>query len=272
MLNDIKRLDAYRTAIHATVREDDNVVDIGCGTGILTAYAAERTSGSVTGIEYFAKTFEIATRAFEDSTFENVSLRLASSFDISLHSPTVVVTETIGQIGPEENIVEILYDFVRRHPSVRSVIPAKLSVRLQFGKSTAAAGRRAALLAPFQRQYPSGFSLSACLGSAELELSSQPFYEILEDFAPSNDEVDLVVYRLGIDRISAFERLVPVPGEATIVAVFFCAELTEGVYLSSRPGEITHWGNAHYLIPNGATNLLISYRPGGTPVKLKWGI
>jgi SAM-dependent methyltransferase len=270
MLNDSKRLDAYRRAIEAVVRADDHVVDIGCGTGVLTAYAAERTTGAVIGIEYFRETFEIAATAFRASSYDNVSLRHASSFDVVVNAPTVVVTETIGQLGPEENIVELLYDFVRRHPSVRAVIPSSLSVKLQFGKSEIIARKRAALLAPFRRHYTPGFSLQNCFDAASNEVSARPFYDILRDFEASSDEFEIVAYRLGVDRVSAFEQRILVPKGATVVAMYFLAELSAGVSLSSRPGEETHWGNMHYFVPEGASSLVLSYGGDGAPVKLDW--
>ena len=48
MINDKTRTLAYKRAIEDNVRKDDVVMDIGCGSGILSFFAAKRDAGRST--------------------------------------------------------------------------------------------------------------------------------------------------------------------------------------------------------------------------------
>ena len=106
MLSDQVRLEAYHRAITNLVKEGMIVAEIGTGTGILSAYAAAKTKAPVFALEYFPSTAQMAEDMFKAAGLHQVKVMRGESYDITLSpSPEILITETIGAIGPEENIV-----------------------------------------------------------------------------------------------------------------------------------------------------------------------
>lgn len=82
--------------------------------------SAQKTTGQVYGIEYFE--FAISLSKELCNKKDNIEFIKNSSFQTSLSDHIhAIVTETIGQIGPEEHMVEAIWDFCRRHPSIEKL-------------------------------------------------------------------------------------------------------------------------------------------------------
>ena len=130
MLLDTARMDGYRRAIDASVRSGDVVVDIGCGTGVLSFMACEAGAARVYAIEG-GPVIEVARELAVDNGFADRIVFLDGwSIDVGLPEPAdVLITETIGNAGLDEGIVAWSVDARRRllRPGAR-LLPQRLRV------------------------------------------------------------------------------------------------------------------------------------------------
>jgi protein arginine N-methyltransferase 1 len=106
MLLDTARMDSYRRAIEASVRPGDVVVDIGCGTGVLSFMACEAGARRVYAIEG-GPVIDVARELAIDNGFaDRIEFLGGWSIDLGLPEPAdVLITETIGNAGLDEGII-----------------------------------------------------------------------------------------------------------------------------------------------------------------------
>ena len=106
MLLDTARMDSYRRAIEASVQLGDVVVDIGCGTGVLTFMACEAGAERVYAIEG-GPVIEAARELAIDNGFaDRIEFLGGWSVDVGIPEPAdVLITETIGNAGLDEGII-----------------------------------------------------------------------------------------------------------------------------------------------------------------------
>jgi protein arginine N-methyltransferase 1 len=132
MLNDALRVDAYSHAILKTVGPGDVVVDLGCGTGVLSILACQAGAARVFAIEH-GPIIEVARRVAEINGYQDrITFIQGLSTEIALPELCdVLVTETIGNIGFDEGIVGFANDARRRFlkPGAR-VVPEGLELFL----------------------------------------------------------------------------------------------------------------------------------------------
>lgn len=130
MLVDRERTDAFLNALMTEVRPGDVVVDIGAGTGVLSMFAAKVGASRVYAIEE-GPIGEVAMRAIEQNGLaDRVTVVRGRSTEIELpERGTVLVTETIGNVGLEEGITAWVRDAHDRllTPDAR-VIPRSVAV------------------------------------------------------------------------------------------------------------------------------------------------
>lgn len=110
MLRDHYRVMTYRSAIAAHVA-GRNVVEIGCGTGILSIFAAKAGARKVTAIEE-SSIAELAREMFDANGCSSViDLRLGNSRDIELDERAdVLIHEIIGFDPLNENVLPYVVD------------------------------------------------------------------------------------------------------------------------------------------------------------------
>lgn len=106
MLLDTDRIASYRRAIDASVKPGDVVVDIGCGTGVLSFMACEAGAKKVYAIEG-GPVIEAARDLAADNGFaDRIEFLSGWSIDLGIAEPAdVLITETIGNAGLDEGIV-----------------------------------------------------------------------------------------------------------------------------------------------------------------------
>jgi len=137
LLADEVRTNAFRAAVARVVRPGDVVVDIGCGSGILSFFACEAGAARVYAIDqtHAADVASLLARHLGYSDRITVLHGEAKTIELPERA-NVLVTETLGIVGLDEGIAEIVADarnrflepgarIVPRHVGV-SIVPVEL--------------------------------------------------------------------------------------------------------------------------------------------------
>jgi len=131
MLDDVPRTECYREALRRTIRPGDIVVDVGTGTGILAASAAQAGAAHVFAIERSPNTAKLAQRFFADNGLqERITVIEGASTAVQLpRKANVMVSEVVGNDPLDEGIVQTTQDAVVRllEPDAR-LIPGRLRI------------------------------------------------------------------------------------------------------------------------------------------------
>ncbi len=111
MLLDEARMSSYRRAIEASVQPGDVVVDIGCGTGVLSFLACEAGAKTVYAIEA-GPIIDVARELAIDNGFaDQIQFIESWSTNVDTAEPAdVLITETIGSAGLDEGIIAWIAD------------------------------------------------------------------------------------------------------------------------------------------------------------------
>ena len=129
MLRDVQRVMTYRAAIFKHAAGQD-VLEIGCGTGILSIFAAQAGARRIVAVEE-SEIGHLARAMFEaNGCAGRVDLRLANSRDVELDAPVDLIIHEIINTDPfSENILPYVDDARRRFlkPGGR-LIPHRLEV------------------------------------------------------------------------------------------------------------------------------------------------
>lgn len=274
MLSDKVRLNAFKNALQRQVGESDCVVDLGTGTGILASYAALCTKNDVYGIEYFTKTAVIAESLVRQSETHNVKIINAASFYRPIKAdPDVLVTETIGPIGPEENIVEMCYEFCKRYPSIQKIIPSCIKIYVQPIYSENVNDDYHALI---QKFYDASHKLFNCMNIGdliELQYCSSPRWTTLQDaFAIDSPEL-IAEYNLGETKSSdfLFATTLRQAERTNALHVYFEANLGSNICLTSHMSQpLTHWKHCYVRKPSGASRMTITYKSEERAFTFQW--
>lgn len=137
MLHDVARMDSFRRAINATVQPGDVVVDIGCGTGVLSFMACEAGAAKVYAIEG-GPVIDVARElAVANGFADRIEFLNGWSIDVGLpERADVLISETIGNAGLDEGIVAWTCDARKRllRPGA-ALLPQRLRVWVAAAES-----------------------------------------------------------------------------------------------------------------------------------------
>lgn len=276
MLADESRCNLFKEVIKRKVNNDTILVDIGTGTGLLSSFALENGAKEVYSIEYFKDASEFSEK-FLNQKWNNVKCINKSSYEVCISDvkPNILVTETIGLLGPEENIVELTYDFYKRHKSISSIIPKKLKLYYQFLHSERIEIYLNSLISNFLKyDY-----LKESTEDLKNLFSNKIRTSIINDCINSKISTPFLIkeYTFGIDQDSSFStniKLIPDSDcKYNLIHFYFDAYLDDETILSSNCfSNTTHWCHSYVYIPNSKKNkiLNISYKSKEKKVNIKW--
>lgn len=279
MVRDAVRNRAYRAAIEATVGPDDEVLEIGAGSGLLALMAARAGAKSVTTLEMEPVLAATARRAVTDNGFgDRVKVVSALSTEAKLgqevkHRATVLIAELFDSLLIGEDALHTLSDArLRLCRRDARVIPARARLygRLVEHERVAAGG-------PLD-QPVEGFDLSA-LNTLSTGLARQG----RSDRGAGRPLTDPAL-------LFAFDFAAPVPltgsvtldlpileaGRVDALQCWFELDLTDGITFSTHPDSYDdHWWEPFLRLDRrpkrsvGETaSLTVEY--GRTVVRARW--
>lgn len=116
LLSDRVRTFAFRDAIHQLVKPGDVVVDVGSGSGSLAFFAAEAGAARVYAIEKQHMADVVAHIARHNRLHDRVVVLHEYSMEATVpERANVLITETLGNFGLEEQIAGLTIDARRRY-------------------------------------------------------------------------------------------------------------------------------------------------------------
>lgn len=219
LLDDTVRMEAYRTAIAATVRPGDVVADLGCGLGALSLMACEAGAARVHAIEVEPATLALARQTVARSPHRK-RIQWHAGLAQTMKVPErvdVIISETFGSFGLDENTLPLLRAACKRWLKADGrMIPQKLILHaapLMFRSRMRDTQHR-----------PETLPLRTCLGPA----IDSPVI----DFATADTDLFDWSATLHCTR----------PGELTGFGLWFTTQLTPDIAFTTAPdAPPTHW-------------------------------
>ncbi|HKI03154.1 MAG TPA: 50S ribosomal protein L11 methyltransferase [Thermoanaerobaculia bacterium] len=257
MLLDTVRMMSYRSAIerHAS---GQRVVEIGCGTGILSLFAARAGARKVIAIEE-SQIAEVAAAMFEaNGVSGTVELKVGNSRNVEIGEPADLIVHEILGVDPfEENILPVLLDARRRflRPGGR-LLPHRLEVCCLGIDAGKAPGPSVAKMVANARELSGvyGFDFGPLVRVLESPGSRLAKGRVVINEGPFDRKIlseELLLLDLDLEG-GDLEIVRPAPSaslrisaEGTLsgVALFFRAHLDERLRLTTSPNApLTSWG------------------------------
>ena len=259
MLNDKRRTTSFIQAIRESIRPDDVVLEIGTGTGVLAATAAQAGARKVYAVEQTAVADAAESLFAVNGVADQVRLIRGASTEIELPEPAdVVIGEVFGHDALEENVLESFLDAGRRHlkPGGRFLprevtivaapvrLPPELLAQKRFSNDALSNWNSAydldfSPLQDWQNRSPDHY-LASRTDLEKVQLCSQPVRFPAIEFSGLSSSIVELEAALQIDS----------PGRIDGVLLWFELQLADGVTLNSHPAEPrpdNHWRTPIHL-------------------------
>ncbi|MBF6331900.1 50S ribosomal protein L11 methyltransferase [Nocardia transvalensis] len=251
MLSDRPRVNAYDQALKQAVEPGSVVIDVGAGTLALSLLALKHGAGHVYAIEADPEVAAVAERIIAiNDVKEQLTLIQGDARAVRLpRKADVIVSEMMGNLGPEENMMRVLDTVARKNlrPNGR-IIPRELTTTLaaiEFDDEG---------WGMWGRDFH-GYRLDVVQEFAEPRAQLHFFQReprLLSDAVPISDRMCLSITR---------------PGNLHAVMGFFTADLIDGVSLSNFPSyqgcnwAVWIWPLRHTPVTDGDAVRVTVYRP-----------
>lgn len=250
MLADKARVDAYHNAILKYVNEDDVVIDLGAGTGILSFFASLKRPKQIYAIEHSKKMVTAAQVTADCNQITNITFLNMNSKNLILEEKVdVILQEQMGPFLFDENMVENVVDLRDRLlKKGGKILPSTFELFIE--PVTIVDERRV----PFiweQKIYNVNFE---CLGDLKEEVSGGHYgyrfiaRDAIECFLCDPERVLFVNLEMitadDIPRKIHYIRRIDRNGRVDGFCLYFNVVFDEEIGFSTSPGGSgTHWGH-----------------------------
>lgn len=249
MMADDVRLNAYRKAISDKVEKGDVVLDLGTGLGILAFFASQAGAERVYAVEE-GDVISLAQELAALNRLDNIVFIKGRSTEIALPEKVdLIVTETFGSFGLDENTAEYLADARRRFLKKKGeLIPESMECFLAPTESPRAL-EKINFWKKLKEKYGIDHSpvVKKVFGSiideeiSRSELLAEEKRLCSLDFHKLKDRVVKGSLEFRFKRHGSFHGF----------AGWFRARLCSGVTLSNSPDDpMTHWRQAFFPLNN----------------------
>ena len=277
MLRDLPRTTSFERAINRLVKPGVTVLDFGCGTGVLSFFAARAGAKAVFAIDRSA-ILKVARLLGTANGFENVQFLHGDESSAVLPYPVdLLVSECLGYFAVNETMIEA---FLRARDRFLAPGGTICPQQIRFQAHLVRRPNWCAELA-FLRTRPYGIDFSA--------IDDWPFHKAYikvfgpRDVLPLAFDLGTLDLRHATHQSCRFAGEAVVASEATVygLAGSFVAVLTETIVLDTGPfAERTHWGQVFFpfkqpffIRPNRTIQVGIEANRGPTgEVSWRWWI
>jgi hypothetical protein len=244
LLADELRTNAYREAIARTVKPGDVVVDLGCGSGILSYFACQAGASKVYAIDRGGMAGIAQFLARHLGFGDRITVLRDESTGVELpERADVLVTETLGAPGLDENILGSIIDARARllrpgaalvpRQVVLSIVPVELPELHAKHVAWWNEPRYDLDLRPF-RVFASN---SILVVNLDAEAYVAPPAAIIDvDLATASSTLVRGRTRFAASRDAVVHGF----------GLWFTATLAEGITITNRESGATHWGQAFF--------------------------
>jgi len=237
MIEDRVRTELYRRAIEQAVKPGMRVLDIGCGSGILSYFAVRAGAEHVYTIEA-SGIADTAQRLFEaNGVADRVTILRGYSTDIDVpQKADLLITETLGHLAIDEGILEITADAKQRFLTPNAeIVPGDVTVMVS-GVNCPAFARE---IGDFWNSCPFTYDLSLMRN----EVLATPYVTSFGAFEHMTQTQSFAHWTMGdpADRglVKTGDLDVIRTGTMTGIAGWFKSTLTQDIILEAT--ECTHW-------------------------------
>jgi SAM-dependent methyltransferase len=257
MLRDVVRLAAYRRAIERAVTPETVALDLGCGTGILSFFAAKAGAQKIYAIEKRPDIILLAHELAKANGLEQIDFIEGASTQIPTDrlgspQPSLLISEILGNGILEENVLEFTLDARNRLLAPGSqLIPWKLDIYV-FAFQSELKPDRWLEVAEFQDLYGFDFTLFGQVLCNKATLSLDRYNPLLNKTMSE----PLLVKSLDLTTLDSalfseqFSLPIKYNGTVTGVCAYFKAYLDETTTLTNSPwAPQTHWTQLIYSLP-----------------------
>lgn len=267
MLEDTIRTEAYRDAIAKVVRPGDRVIDFGCGTGILSFFAARSGAAKVYALDQ-TKIVRLAKVIAEENGFENIEFHHddAHTFQIS-ENVDVLVSEWMGCFLFHEwmhvPLLNIRNKFLKKGGRM---IPNSVSMKMGFVVDKKAIGDCAFFSA---RPYDIDYSKVGEWPYSNVLLKSM-YPEALLPQTADLGTLDMATLTAdGLPEVYSGSICFDKTTEVFGLCGWFDADLCDGVQLRTGPFDpVTHWDQLVFpLLPTLCVEAGETVEVGVSPIR-----
>lgn len=279
MLEDTVRTEAFEAAIRQVVKPGMRVLDFGCGTGILSFFAARCGAEVVYAVDN-SRFIRVAKEIAERNGFENIRFIHGDEKSLTLDEPVdLIVSETMGPfVLHNEWVLDSLFTVRDRFLAGGGImIPTRVSMKLGF-----IVDRKLFARLSYFKKKPYGIDFSS--------VEEWPYFRtqvkvlLPDEVAPEVMDVRTMDFLECSEVPDEFNGVEVFANDTTIHGLcgWFEAHLTDSIRFGTGPfDEKTHWGQVLFPLTEpfhvrAGTELQAAVRPArgkdGKDTFWRWSI